>query len=152
MPCDRYCYVASTACTGGSRTISGAVTSQAVAGTAVDSLVVIGARAEPEKQERARRQVLGRLWWELDQRQVSRLMLESRHLEPDRYDRAAIGGFRNAGVLSRRLLVDFGQPVQESLLWLPDTVCGAAGDDRCGRPEHFALLKARVTVVEMQVT
>jgi len=121
-----------------------------VAEAAIDSVVVIGARADPRKQ-RARRQVLGRLLWELDQRQVSRLLLESRRPERDRYDLAAIGGFRNAGVLSRRLVVEFGQPVQEPLLWLPDTVCGAVGDERCGRSGYFAVLKTHVTVVDMGV-
>ena len=91
--------------------------------------VVVGA-VGGRRQERARRRLLGRLLWELDQRQVSRLTLESRHVERDRHDQEAIGAFRNHGLLSRNLTVGFGQPRDEPMLWLADIVAGAVGDHR----------------------
>lgn len=101
------------------------------------------------KQERARRQVLGRLLWELDQRQVEHALLESRHPERDGHDIKAIGGFRNAGLLSRRLRVEHGKAKQEPLLWLPDPVAGAVGDQRCGAPDCLDLLQEVVEVQEL---
>jgi hypothetical protein len=99
---------------------------------AVESLVVVGAMVNPRKQERARRLVLRHLLHTLDIREVAHVVLESRHAERDRHDIAAIGGFRNAGVVSRRLAVSHAQPLQEPMLWVPDAVAGAAGDHSCG--------------------
>lgn len=124
----------------------------AVAESGVDSLVVIGAKLEASKQERARRQALRQLLWELDQRAVEHLLLESRHPERDAYDVKGIGGMRNAGVLSRRLRVEHGMPVQEPLLWLPDVVCGVVGDASCGAGGHRAVIESRLTVVEIVLT
>jgi hypothetical protein len=56
------------------------------------------------EQERARRMLLSSLLYALDQRQVAHVVLESRHAERDRHDIKAIGGFRNAGMVSRRLV------------------------------------------------
>lgn len=124
----------------------------AVADLSIQSLVVVGARVVAARQERTRRQVLSRLLWELDRRQVEQLLLESRRAERDRHDVKAVGGFRNQQVLSRRLRVAHGQPLQEPLLWLPDAVAGAVGDDRCGRIECLAMLGALVEVVDMELT
>lgn len=121
----------------------------AVAEVGANSLVVVGAPVVLTKQERARRQVLGRLLWELDRRQVEHALLESRHLARDAHDLRAIGGFRNAGLLSRRLRVDHGKAKQEPLLWLPDAVAGAVGDDRCGAPDCRDLLQDVVEVQEL---
>lgn len=115
------------------------------------NLVVIGARYEPKKQERARAKVLERLLWEVDQRQVSSLLLESRHRERDRHDLKTIGALRNRRSLSRRLQVDHGQPVQEPLLWLPDVVAGAVGDGWCGDGTHLLVLEDHVEIIEMDV-
>lgn len=107
----------------------------------VESVVVVGAMIDHTNQERARQQVLKHLLYELDQRQVSHALLESRHAERDRHDTKSIGQFRNAHYLSRRLSVSHGQPLQEPLLWLPDIVAGAAGDHRCGENQVYELLK-----------
>lgn len=123
----------------------------AVAEVGAESLVVVGAPVVLTKQERARRRVLGRLLWELDRRQVEHALLESRHLERDAHDLRAIGGFRNAGLLSRRLRVDHGKAKQEPLLWLPDAVAGAVGDDRCGAPDCLDLLQDVVEVQELML-
>lgn len=125
---------------------------QAVAALPADHLVVIGTHCVLAKQERARRHVLQRLLWELDTRQVEHLLLESRHPERDGHDLAAIGGMRNAGILSRRLRVDHARPSDEVLLWLPDAVCGAVGDDLCGHPTHLHALKDRVEIIEIELT
>jgi hypothetical protein len=115
----------------------------------VDSVVVIGTMIETRKQERARRLLLGHLLGELDRRQVAALMLESRHPERDRHDLKAVGGFRNQRRVSRRLVVGHTRPVQEPLLWVPDAVAGAVGDDRVGQPTCLRLLTGLVEVLDV---
>ena len=106
----------------------------------IESVVVVGTMTHHSNQERARRQVLKNLLYELDQREVSHALLESRHAERDRHDLKSVGGFRNGGYLTRRLVVDHGKPLQEPLLWVPDVVAGAAGDRRCGNNTLYELL------------
>jgi hypothetical protein len=125
------------------------VISKYLADADMSSLVVLGAMMSPRKQERARRRLLGRLLYELDQRQVSHLILESRQTERDRHDVRAVGAFRNARQLSRRLVVSHGLPAQEPLLWVPDAVAGAVGDHRCGEPTYLDMLGASVAVIDV---
>jgi hypothetical protein len=108
------------------------VIAEAVVAADVDGLVVVGTPVAVRRQERARRKVLERLLWELDRRQVSNVLLESRHAERNAHDRKALGAFRSQHVISRRLVVGFTEPIQEPLLWLPDAIAGAVGDDQCG--------------------
>lgn len=115
----------------------------------LDSLVVLGTVVNPRKQERARRILLGRLLWELDQRSVSLLTLESRHPERNRHDIKAVGAFRNQRVVSRRLIVEHGLPVQEPMLWISDAVAGAAGDGHSGRSTYLEMLDDHVTVIDV---
>lgn len=67
----------------------------------------------------------------------------------DRHDLRRIGGFRNARLVSRRLRVSHGQPLQEPLLWLPDAVAGAAGDHLCGRNDAYASLNNVIGHVDL---
>lgn len=120
-----------------------------LAGTQLDAVVLVGAMVSARKQERSRRHLLGRLLWELDQRHVSVLTLESRHHERDRHDIHAVGGFRNAGHLSRRLRVDHGLPAQEPLLWAADAVAGAVVDERTGNPTNLTMLAGLVQVIDV---
>lgn len=115
----------------------------------VESLVIVGAMANPRKQERARRVVLSHLLYALDLRQVAHVVLESRHAERNRHDIKAIGGFRNAGKVSRRLVVSHEQPLQEPMLWVPDAVAGAAGDHRCGAQICFGMLGGLVEMLDI---
>jgi hypothetical protein len=116
--------------------------------TGARSLVVVGQMADPRKQERARRLVLGQLLHILDRRQVSHVVLESRHPERDRHDIEAVGAFRNQRMISRRLAVSHGKPLQEPMLWIPDAVAGATGDGRCGHSVCFEVLRELIDVLE----
>ncbi len=93
--------------------------------------------------------LLSRLLYALDQRQVAHVVLESRHAERDRHDIRAIGGFRNAGMVSRRLVVSHGQPLQEPMLWVPDAVCGATGDHHRGARTCFEILGELVEMLDI---
>jgi len=115
----------------------------------VRSLVVIGTMTNPRRQERARRLVLGRLLYCLDERDVSLAVLESRHAERDRNDLKAVGAFRNSRIVSRRLLVTHGQSKEEPMLWAADAVAGAAGDQACGQPTYWDVLTGLTEVVDV---
>lgn len=118
-----------------------------VAGLRLDALVVTARPVERTRQERARRQCLRRLVWELDRRRLSDVVLESRgHRDAD--DRSMIAYALRAGWGSRELRYGFARPTDEPLLWLPDVVAGAhalaigTGDCR-----YTAPLAARTQVV-----
>ena len=51
--------------------------------------------------------------------------------------------------MSRRLIVEHGLPVQEPLLWAPDAVAGAVGDERCGQPACLEMLGDLVEVFDV---
>jgi hypothetical protein len=101
----------------------------------------------PRKTERARRHCLLRLLWELEQRDVHHVVLESRH-GADGYDRRLILAGQRSGRIRSDLSYEFVRPLAESLLWLPDVVAGgvtgALGE---GDPAYVALLADRLTVV-----
>lgn len=123
----------------------------AVAEARVDSVVVIGAPVQPTGQERARRKALGELLWQLDRRQVEHLLLESRQPDQDARDLTAVGGFRNAGRVGRRLRVDHAGALDEPLLWVADAVAGAVGESRCGEPDCLQLLEPLVEIVDLLI-
>lgn len=123
----------------------------AVAAARVESLVVIGAPVQPRRQERARRKVLVGLLWQLDQRQVEHLLLESRQPEQDARDLTAVGEFRNARRVGRRLRVDHAGALDEPLLWAADAVAGTVGESRCGDAEWLGLLGSLVEIVDLRL-
>ena len=112
-------------------------------------VVVVGVGMDERRQERARRQCLERLLWELDQRGVRRVIAETRHAERNATDIHAIGAFRRSGVVSPSLRFDHGQPVQEPLLWLPDIVAGAVLSGYTGKSDFWLALEE--ILIEIQI-
>ena len=107
-----------------------------ISGAQVESVIVVGTMSDPRNQERARQQVMKQMLWQLDQRAVSEVTLESRGTNRDAFDLRSIGQFRQAQIVSRRLTVGHARALQEPLLWVPDAVAGAAGDLRCDRDQQ----------------
>lgn len=97
-------------------------------------VVVVGHRMENARQERARRQCLERLLWELDQMQIAQVWLDRRTESLNRRDREFVGTLRARGIIGKRLRVDFLHSFDgndgEILLWLPDIVAGAVAAAR----------------------
>ncbi len=88
------------------------------------------------------------LLWELEQQGVFQALIESRGHQ-DRADRRVIAGCQRSGQLSRDWLYGFGSKA-EPLLWLPDTVAGAAALALAqALPEHLAGLGPRVSIVDI---
>ncbi len=120
-----------------------------LAGFSLPAVVAVAAPIDPQRQERARRKCLEQLLWELVQRDVRDLVLESRQERRDRHDRAAILAGQKAGQVPADLRYAFEQPSREPLLWLPDVVAGVVSAVRAGLPGlSLAALGPSVSLVE----
>jgi hypothetical protein len=89
------------------------------------NFVVVGIGLQNRRQERHRRQVLRRVLWELDQMDVSHVVLDSRRHQQDAADQTAVAGWRAQRVISSRLRIDHLRPRDEPLPCLADLVAGA---------------------------
>jgi hypothetical protein len=101
----------------------------------LEAVAVTAAPVVSDRQERARRRCLPSLLWELDQRSVTHVVLETRQRHRDAADDRMIGFARRAGWTTRQVPYAFARPDAEPLLWLPDVVAGACAracvdDDR----------------------
>ena len=115
---------------------------------ALDAVVVVESAVDSKRLERARRHCLLRLLWEIGRRDIHEVLIESRH-RSDAHDRRVIGAVQRSGQALQALRFRFGSPYEESLLWLPDVVAGAAAAmlgrgerqyfDRLGDAEVIAL-------------
>ena len=104
-------------------------------------VVIIGAPLD-RREERARRQCLERLLFELESAGIERVFLESRSERLNRQDYAAVAAFRARQVLTR-IRIDhlFPEgPNGEPLLWIPDVVAGAVAAELGGNPKHLEIL------------
>lgn len=102
---------------------------------------------DPRRSERARRLCLSRLLWELRGRSVGRLVLESRRERFDRMDRTILGWARRAELLPSWLPCDFGLPLEEPLLWIPDALAGVLGQSLAGDRRLLRRLGGRAPIV-----
>ncbi|WP_245725804.1 hypothetical protein [Propionibacterium cyclohexanicum] len=105
-------------------------------------VVVIGAPMIGIRQERVRGRCFERLFWELDQAGVTKVVFESRTPHQDQTDLRRIDGLRSRGVITGDLRAEWRRGAEEPLLWAADIVLGAVGDARAAGTE----LDARVAV------
>ncbi len=95
-------------------------------------VVVVGAPIDPKRQERARRQCLERLVFELDALAVSQVWLESRTQSLNERDRRMFAALHAKHAMPTDLHIDFALPTDEPILWVADAVAGAVGQARRG--------------------
>lgn len=119
-----------------------------VGGLKLSSVVAIATPMNKHKPERARKVCLTRLLWELQQREVHDILLESRQESRDRVDRAHILHAQKAHHLTSALRYGHALPLEEPLLWLPDLVAGAVSYARAGQEQFLQLLGAGVSIVD----
>jgi len=114
--------------------------------------VVVGAPLDRRKSERARRFCLEALLLNLQAAGVRQVWIESRGpIENDR-DRSMVNAMRAKHLLTAPLVVDFAQPIQEPMLWIPDAVAGAvAGARRGSGSEPRELFGDAVTEIAVAV-
>ncbi len=80
--------------------------------------------ATPVKQERARALCLQSMLWELHERKVGELVLESRQERNNVRDRATIAQTQRAGGAASDLRYRHAVPLTEPLLWVADAIAG----------------------------
>jgi hypothetical protein len=90
----------------------------------LDAIAIVASGVQPRRPERARRHCLLRLLWELHERGVCDVLLESR-FRLDESDRRLIGHAQRAGQVDAALRYAFERPGNEPLLWPADVVAGA---------------------------
>jgi hypothetical protein len=123
----------------------------AIAGFDITAIVALGTPLHRQKQERARRCCLECLLYELEAFGVTKAWLESRRSQQDRSDLRLFDSARGKGLISRNLSIDFAQPTDEPMLWLPDAVAGAVTAAQLGEPRWLLALSELVHIKNVEV-
>jgi hypothetical protein len=114
--------------------------SEAIGSMPLSSIVVTATRLDPKKQERARRKCLEQLLHRLVTDGVEQVWLESRDVRGNSRDLAMVANLRSARTLPGSIRVDHARPLEEPLLWLPDSIAGAVAAAHDGHPRFRAPL------------
>lgn len=114
-------------------------------------LVVVYGGQPGERPERRRRHCLKRLLYELDQMGVATVTFESRGPADDRRDRDTVATLRASKTITAHLRIEHAAGPTESLLWVPDAICGAITQDRTGNPGFLRAMTDpdQVTVIAL---
>lgn len=121
----------------------------AVAACELEHLVVVRAGAVEDRTERRRRKCLERLLIELELKDVTDVVLESRGKADDRRDRDMLNALRGQQIVSTSTRITHVRGRDEPLLWVPDAVCGAVTSSRTGLPAYQQLLASQLTLIEI---
>ena len=113
-------------------------------------VVVVGTPLDKSRQERARRICMETLYPDLCARGITRIWQEARTPSLNVYDRKMIDALRGKKVLPSTVRVEFAQPREEPMLWVPDAVAGAVGCARVGESREW-LARMEHSVVEIDV-
>lgn len=97
----------------------------------IDALhvAVIAAPMDPRRQERARAKCIQQMLAYLGGMGVGRFVLEQRTESLNARDQTLVTRLRGTRSLPASLTVGFDLPSKEPLLWIPDIVAGAVGDE-----------------------
>lgn len=94
-----------------------------------------------ESSERRRRKCLERMLWNLEHVYgVESVVVEARQARQNAKDRHLLDSMRARRDVSSRLRIAHVPGWEEPLLWLPDIIAGAFGDDRRKMPGIFSML------------
>lgn len=122
---------------------------RAIAACEIEHLVVVRHSTAQDRPERQRRKCLERLFFELGNRRVAEVVLESRGPADDRRDVAMFNAMNGQRILTAALRVSHRIGRHEPLLWIPDAVCGAVVGVRTGNDQYQPVLRNRMTVTEI---
>lgn len=122
-----------------------------IAGLDQVNVVVVGSPVDPARQERARRKCMECLFHELSSRGVTRVYLEQRTPSLNRRDMKMIAAMRGARTIPTSFRVEFGRPLEEPLLWIPDATAGAVAAAAKGNPRYRDSLSRVLELTEIRV-
>lgn len=98
------------------------------------SLVLLRRDVPQQLQERARQHALWNLVVELRDRDIHDVTLEARERRQDDHDKRNLAAIVKAGIAGSGFRYAFARPLDEPLLWLPDTLAGLAGSIQTTSP------------------
>lgn len=116
------------------------------------SIVLFQAGIDPRKAERHRQHLLWNLAAILDRELgVNDLVFESREKSQNAKDSQTLTSISQAGIAGPDFRYTFARPLDEPLLWLPDTVAGACGESIANRGDKVTELcdQAVAAVIEV---
>lgn len=97
-------------------------------------LVLFRTRVPQRQQERARQHALWNLVVDLRDREIHDVTLEARERRQDDRDKRNLAAIVRSGVAGPEFRYGFARPLDEPLLWLPDTLAGLAGAVQAAGP------------------
>lgn len=119
---------------------------ETVSGFDMTSVVVIGTPMHKRKQERARAVCMESLTIHLAEQGVTQIYLEERESSLNTRDHRVIESIRGKKLIPTELRVDVERPSIEPMLWLPDIVAGAVGQERVrGVSDYVDPLRSIIT-------
>lgn len=110
-------------------------------------IVIVATPLTPSGQEHARGKCFERLMWELGERSVREVRIESRSPHQDKTDLRRIDGLRSRGIVPTKMRVEWMPGIEDPLLWAPDIVIGALGDEHAAGPTLPAGIREILTEI-----
>lgn len=130
-----------------------AITAAVAACEQLEHLVVVRAGKPSETRRRPPAATLKQLLYELDRREVKRVVFESRGPADDQRDLEVVRNLRDRqGHISPALKVDHVAGRSDAGLWVADAVCGVVTSSRTGQPGYLETLSERITIVTIDHT
>lgn len=118
----------------------------ALADPPLEVIAVVGTDMPSSKQKRARRKCIDRLYWRLSQRGPRRVVMERRSPANDREDLDMVNALRAQSVLSDEMRVEWCDPLNEELLWLPDILAGVIASAAADEVDLMTALGAELVI------
>lgn len=88
------------------------------------------------------------LLFQLTSLAVDHVIIESRGQADDRRDRRLLESMQRGRHLLGPIRMDHLAGPADPMLWVPDAVCGAVTEMRCGDDSHYVQLKPCVEIID----
>lgn len=123
---------------------------QTIAGlTELEHVVVVRSTDTPDRSERRRRKAMEMLLFQLTSLEVGRVVIESRGPADDHRDRQLLEAMRRRKALLGPIHMDHLAGPADPMLWVPDAVCGAVTEMRCGDAQYYGQLQTCIQMIEI---
>jgi hypothetical protein len=115
----------------------------------LEHVVVVRSTEGLDRLERRRRKAMEVLLFQLTSLDVEHVTVESRGRADDRRDRRLLESMRRRRHLLGPIRMDHTPGPADPMLWVPDAVCGAVTEMRCGDDSYFRQMKSRVEIIDV---
>lgn len=119
---------------------------EVIATLPLEHLVVVRNCHATEREERRRRMCLRQMMFELQRAGVTHATFESRGRADDARDRRMVDTLRSQRVIDSQVRIDHEKGPLDSLLWLPDSICGVVAAHRVGNDKFLKIIERKVAI------